>query len=469
MTFVGAEGSLLSRGTVRASWIRRMLSGIAAAVVLAGLAVVVPQSGAVADADLAASEVVADAGADPSSSRPIYRFWGAGYGNAHFYTLDHSEAQNLHRADGWWAYEGTDFRVWPLSSDTCVSGTDPVYRFWSPGFTSHFYTMDSAEADRVRRDNNWHYEGVRFCALSAPANGAVEVHRFWSSEYNKHFYTANASEAQDLRANDRSWSYEGVAMYAPTSGAASAPVTGTAAPRLGCQSPEMSSAVASHDAARITRLFGGAGVLRSAIADGRASCVPLRDPALPWVMVNKRYSVSPADYVPPSLTVPSGSLVDGGLRGDAIGSYEQMQRDVAASGAGSIALTSGYRSYNTQAAIHRSQVGSLGVVEGERLAARPGHSEHQLGLAADVVACGSGGCGSMYAFAGTAQERWVRENSWRYGWIVRYEAGRTGTTGYNPEPWHLRYIGADLAREYHDGGYHTLEQFFGLPAAPAYR
>ena len=171
--------------------------------------------------------------------------------------------------------EGTDFRVWPLSSDTCVSGTDPVYRFWSPGFTSHFYTMDSAEADKVRRDNNWQYEGVRFCALSAPANGAAEVHRFWSSEYNKHFYTANASEAQDLRANDRSWSYEGVAMYAPTSGATSAPVTGTAAPRLGCQSPEMSSAVASHDAARITRLFGGAGVLRSAIADGRASCVPL--------------------------------------------------------------------------------------------------------------------------------------------------------------------------------------------------
>ncbi|MGO2060755.1 MAG: hypothetical protein ACTIJN_11020, partial [Microbacterium gubbeenense] len=352
MTFVGAEGSLLSRGTVRASWIRRMLSGIAAAVVLAGLAVVVPQSGAVADADLAASEVVADAGADPSSSRPIYRFWGAGYGNAHFYTLDHSEAQNLHRTDGWWAYEGTDFRVWPLSSDTCVSGTDPVYRFWSPGFTSHFYTMDSAEADKVRRDNNWQYEGVRFCALSAPANGAAEVHRFWSSEYNKHFYTANASEAQDLRANDRSWSYEGVAMYAPTSGATSAPVTGTAAPRLGCQSPEMSSAVASHDAARITRLFGGAGVLRSAIADGRASCVPLDDPALPWVVVNKHRAIAPLSYTP-SVTEPSGSLVDGGLRGDAIGSYEQMQRDVASSGAGSIALTSGYRSYNTQAAIHR--------------------------------------------------------------------------------------------------------------------
>jgi len=459
----------MGRRSVRAAWIRRVLSGFAATIVLAGLAAVVPQAEAAAAADQAAVEAVGDAGADPASSRPIYRFWGAGYGNAHFYTLDHSEAQNLHRTDGWWAYEGTDFRVWPLSSNECTSGTEPVFRFWSPGFTSHFYTMDATEADRVRRDDNWEYEGVRFCALSARANDTVEVHRFWSSEYNKHFYTANASEAQNLRSNDRSWSYEGVAMYAPASGAASPPVTGDPAPRLGCQSPEMSAAVASHDAGKIVRLFGGAGVLRGAIAEGRASCVPLDDPALPWVVVNKHRAVSPVSYAPPSLELPSGSLVDGGLRGDAIGSYEQLQRDVAASGAGGIALTSGYRSYNTQSAIHRSQVSRLGVEEGERLAARPGHSEHQLGLAADVVACGEGGCGSMYSFAGTAQERWVRENSWRYGWIVRYESGRTGTTGYNPEPWHLRYIGTDLARVYHDGGYHTLEEFFGLPAAPDYR
>lgn len=467
MTFAVTEGPAAGRGTERASWIRRALSGIAAVIVLVALAVVVPHAGAVGATEPA--EAVADAGADPAASRPIYRFWGAGYGNAHFYTLDHAEAQNLHRTDGWWAYEGTDFRVWPLGANGCANGTDPVYRFWSPGFTSHFYTMDAAEADRVRHDDNWSYEGVRFCALSSNADGAVEVHRFWSSEYNKHFYTANASEAQQLRSHDRNWSYEGVAMYAPASGAESPPVTGDPAPRLGCQSPEMSAAVASHDAAKITRLFGGAGVMRAAIADGRASCVPLDDPALPWVVVNKHRAISPLSYAPPSLRLPTGSLVDGGLRDDAIGSYEQMQRDVAASGAGSIALTSGYRAYSTQAAIHGSQVGRLGVEEGERLAARPGYSEHQLGLAADIVACGSGGCDSMYAFAGSAQERWVRENSWRYGWIVRYESGYTGTTGYSPEPWHLRYIGTDLAREYHDGGYHALEDFLGLPAAPDYR
>ena len=51
---------------------------------------------------------------------------------------------------------------------------------------------------------------------------------------------------------------------------------------------------------------------------------------------------------------------------------------------------------------------------------------------------------------------------------MRYESGQTGTTGYEWEPWHLRYIGTDLAAAYHDGGFHTLEDFFGLDPAPDY-
>ncbi|WP_456286945.1 D-alanyl-D-alanine carboxypeptidase family protein [Microbacterium sp. JZ70] len=457
-----ALGRARARGRKPGSAIRRLASGLAAAILLGGMAAVAPSV-------TVAPAAAASASPDPSSSRPIYRFWSQGYENAHFYTLDHAEAQGLHSKDGNWTYEGTDFRVWPLASGSCPAGTSPVHRFWSSAYTSHFYTMNAAEADEVRRtDRNWTYEGVRFCAAAQQTEGTVAVHRFWSPGFEKHFYTANADEAQKLRSSDRNWTYEGVAMYAPTSGAASPPITGNPAPRVGCQSPDMPAALAAHDAGRITQLFGGAGALRDAIADGRAACVPLDDPALPWVVVNKQRPVSPLDYVPSSLTVPSGSLVDGGIRSDAVGSFEQLQRDVAASGAGPIALTSGYRSYGTQAGIHRYQVETLGQEQGERLAARPGYSEHQLGLAADVVSCG-GGCGSLYSFAGTAQERWVRENSWRYGWIVRYESGQTGTTGYNAEPWHLRYIGADLARVYHDGGYHSLEAFFGLPAAPEYR
>lgn len=55
-----------------------------------------------------------------------------------------------------------------------------------------------------------------------------------------------------------------------------------------------------------------------------------------------------------------------------------------------------------------------------------------------------------------------------FGFITRYAEGRESVSGYEPEAWHQRYIGPELARAYHEGGYTTLEEFFGLPAAPTY-
>ncbi|MFT4229714.1 MAG: M15 family metallopeptidase, partial [Microbacterium sp.] len=136
-------------------------------------------------------------------------------------------------------------------------------------------------------------------------------------------------------------------------------------------------------------------------------------------------------------------------------------------GAGELAITSGYRSYDNQALQYSGRVAALGRTEADALSARPGFSEHQSGLAADLVAC-DGGCGSVEQLGSTAQGRWLAKNAWRYGFIVRYEKGATDTTGYSPEPWHIRYIGVALATAYHDGGYHTLEDFWGLPAAPDY-
>jgi len=85
----------------------------------------------------------------------------------------------------------------------------------------------------------------------------------------------------------------------------------------------------------------------------------------------------------------------------------------------------------------------------------------------------SAGCSAvvasaMFIGAATAQGQWVLAHAFEYGWIVRYEDGGTPVTGYLPEPWHLRYIGPDLAREYHDGGWHTFEEFFGLEPASGY-
>ena len=80
----------------------------------------------------------------------------------------------------------------------------------------------------------------------------------------------------------------------------------------------------------------------------------------------------------------------------------------------------------------------------------------------------AGACGSLDGLAATPQGQWVAEHAWEHGWIVRYVDGATPVTGYLPEPWHLRYVGPELAKAYHDGGWTSLEEFFGLGPAPDY-
>jgi hypothetical protein len=169
---------------------------------------------------------------DPQDSRAVYRFWSSKFTNAHFYTVSTSEAQGLYSGDPNWTYEGTDFRVWPVSGGACQANTVSVHRFWSSAFASHFYTTNGAEAEKVRTtDKNWKYEGVAFCTAKPGTAGTVPVHRFWSPKFKKHFYTANATEAQNLRTSDKNWTYEGVAIYAPASGPASPALTGAPAPK----------------------------------------------------------------------------------------------------------------------------------------------------------------------------------------------------------------------------------------------
>jgi D-alanyl-D-alanine carboxypeptidase len=72
-------------------------------------------------------------------------------------------------------------------------------------------------------------------------------------------------------------------------------------------------------------------------------------------------------------------------------------------------------------------------------------------------------------FADTPEGKWVRDNAHRFGFILRYPADKQAVTGYQFEPWHVRYVGVELAAEMRTTGVTTLEEFFGLPAAPAYR
>lgn len=236
-----------------------------------------------------------------------------------------------------------------------------------------------------------------------------------------------------------------------------------------CALPEVVEALAAGDDEGVIAAAGGGTAFRTAVVEGNADCISLEDPARIWVVINKTRPYDPIDYRPYALVLPDDvrSLEGGSLRPDAASALTDLVNAARSGGAGEIAMESGFRSYSTQQSSYGRQVAGRGVAEADLVSARPGFSEHQSGITADVVAC-AGGCGTLDELAASPQGAWLLEHAWEFGWIVRYEDGQTETTGYLPEPWHLRFIGQELARSYHHGGWHTLEDFFGLPPAPAY-
>lgn len=236
-----------------------------------------------------------------------------------------------------------------------------------------------------------------------------------------------------------------------------------------CADPAVQAALSSGDDAAVIAGFGGGANFRAAVVAGNAPCISLSDPARLWVVVNKARPLDPPEYepggldsVPLQMTTPSGLV-----RADVAAAVGRMADAAAAAGVGRIGANNGYRSHGLQVATYDAHVRSQGQADADAGSARPGHSEHQTGLALDVVACDAA-CGGLDGFGGTGQSDWVAAHAWEHGFIVRYEEVGTPVTGYAPEPWHLRYVGVDLAAAYHEGGFHTLEEFFGLPAAPDY-
>lgn len=190
----------------------------------------------------------------------------------------------------------------------------------------------------------------------------------------------------------------------------------------------------------------------------------LDDEASLWVVVNKNRSI-PLDYVPDSLRDVEVNKRDDKsseelmLRSDAALALEQL---FAAAEQDSIALLLGsaYRSSDLQTTYYNSYVSQYGQEEADKFSARPGTSEHQTGLAADVSPS-SKNCYLEICFADTPEGRWVKEHAHEYGFTIRYPEGKENITTYQYEPWHLRYVGIDLAYELRDAN-QTLEEFFGL-------
>lgn len=254
---------------------------------------------------------------------------------------------------------------------------------------------------------------------------------------------------------------------APASTPTPTPETPEAEPAL-CETDAVTAALENGSDRDVIAAFGGAEPFRAAIADGAGPCVDLHEAGRLWVVANKRHPLDPIDYWPTPQARPQDTrIVAGGwLLDETAAALDELSADVRAA-AGTIGVSSGFRPYDFQVDTYNRYVSMRGKAAADLRSARPGHSEHQTGLAVDVVACDSG-CGDHDGFGGTPQSDWIAENAWRYGFIVRYEQGRTATTGYSAEPWHLRFIGRELAGAYADGGFHTLEEFFGLEPAPDY-
>jgi D-alanyl-D-alanine carboxypeptidase len=202
-------------------------------------------------------------------------------------------------------------------------------------------------------------------------------------------------------------------------------------------------------------------------SDGRTV---VSNPAAIDVVVNKERALpdgyAPADLVFPKVPFSFDERIEKRmLRRDAAEALEDLFAAAARDGVRLVGI-SGYRSYATQRTIFARQVRTKGETEAARVSARPGTSEHQTGLAIDVSSA-SVDYALSAGFGRSREGRWLSANAHRFGFIIRYPEGREAVTGYIYEPWHIRYVGTELAGQIAASGT-TMDEYFAAPV-PAER
>lgn len=177
------------------------------------------------------------------------------------------------------------------------------------------------------------------------------------------------------------------------------------------------------------------------------------------LIVNKSYPL-PKDYVPTNTYKDATGLnyCTTCIDKEAYEKYKEMKADATVLGL-NIWIQSGYRSYNLQESLYNKYVDRDGKIAADTYSARPGYSEHQSGLAFDLNSISDD-------FQYTEEGKWVNNNCYKYGYILRYPKGKENITGYKYESWHLRYVGVELASKlYNNGDWITLEEHFNLTSA----
>lgn len=160
------------------------------------------------------------------------------------------------------------------------------------------------------------------------------------------------------------------------------------------------------------------------------------------LIANKTYAL-PRDYDP----------YNGNIAPEVQEAFNRMEQDARAEGL-NLYISSGFRSYDYQAGLYERYASRDGYDMADTYSARAGHSEHQTGLCFDLNTIDD-------SFANTPEGIWVAENCYKYGFIIRYPKGKESITGYQYEPWHLRYLGEFLATDVYNSGL-CLEEYLGI-------
>ena len=170
-----------------------------------------------------------------------------------------------------------------------------------------------------------------------------------------------------------------------------------------------------------------------------------------YTLVNKYYYLD-KNFIPDNLvsTENGSKLVEIAYK-----NFKEM-KEAARKENLNLLITTAYRNYNFQSILYNNYVASDGVELADTYSARPGYSEHQLGYSTDLT---NGNYVDFGEFDTTEEFKWLKDNAYKYGFILRYPKDKEYITGYMYEPWHYRYVGVDIATYIYENNI-TYEEYY---------
>ena len=175
-----------------------------------------------------------------------------------------------------------------------------------------------------------------------------------------------------------------------------------------------------------------------------------------YTLVNKYYYLDD-NYIPDNLVTVSGKYArdSAKLVDIAFENFKKMADDASMEGL-TLKVTTGYRSYNFQSTLYNNYVKNDGVKLADTYSARAGYSEHQLGYSADLT---NANLVSFDNFKNTDEYKWLQNNAYKYGFILRYPESKEYLTGYQFESWHYRYVGTEISKYIYENNI-TYEEYY---------